>query len=42
MTGLGVQRLVVGKILNHVERGITAVYDRHAYDAEKRGALVRW
>ena len=42
MTGIGIERLVVGKLLNHVERGITAVYDRHSYDAEKRGALLKW
>ena len=32
----------MSKILNHVERGITAVYDRHSYDAEKRAALMQW
>ena len=42
MTSLGVPRLVVGKILNHVEQGVTAVYDRHGYDAEKRSALDTW
>jgi len=42
MTGIGISRLVVGKILNHVERGITAVYDRHSYDADKRDASFRW
>ncbi len=42
MTGMGVSRLVVSKILNHVESGITAVYDRHSYDAEKRQALEAW
>ena len=42
MTSVGISRLVVSKILNHVESGITAVYDRHSYDAEKRQALVRW
>ena len=42
MTSMGTSRLVVSKILNHVESGITAVYDRHSYDAEKREALVRW
>lgn len=42
MTGIGVPRLIVSKILNHVERGITAVYDRHSYDGEKRAALIRW
>jgi integrase len=42
MTGMGIPRLVVGKILNHVEPGVTAVYDRHSYDREKREALERW
>jgi integrase len=42
MTGMGISRLVVSKILNHVERGITAVYDRHTYDLEKRQALEAW
>ena len=42
MTGMGISRLVVSKILNHIEAGITAVYDRHSYDAEKRAALVAW
>lgn len=42
MTGAGVPRLVVKKILNHAERDITAVYDRHSYDAEKRQALEMW
>jgi integrase len=42
MTGMGISRLVVSKILNHVERGITAVYDRHSYDLEKRQALDAW
>ncbi len=35
-------RLVVSKILNHVESGITAVYDRHSYDPEKHHALDLW
>lgn len=42
MTALGIPRLVVSKILNHVERGVTAVYDRHTYDPEKRDALEKW
>ena len=42
MTGMGISRLVVSKILNHVERGVTAVYDRHSYDQEKRQALEAW
>jgi integrase len=42
MTALGIPRLTVSKILNHVEKGVTAVYDRHSYDAEKRHALEAW
>lgn len=42
MVGGGVPRLVVSKILNHVESGVTAVYDRHSYDPEKRAALDYW
>jgi hypothetical protein len=42
MTGMGIPRLVVGKILNHVEPGVTKVYDRHSYDKEKREALESW
>ena len=42
MTGGGVPRLTVGKVLNHAETGVTAVYDRHGYDAEKQAALTWW
>ena len=42
MTGMGIPRLTVSKILNHVEPGITAVYDRHSYDKEKQEALEAW
>jgi len=42
MTGAGIARLVVKMILNHVDRDITAVYDRHSYDAEKERALTLW
>jgi hypothetical protein len=34
--------LVVSKILNHVETGVTAVYDPNGYDLEKRAALDFW
>jgi len=30
----------VSKLLNHVETGVTAIYDR--YDPEKRKALLAW
>jgi integrase len=42
MTSIGISRLVVSKILNHAEPGVTAVYDRHSYDPEKRAALTAW
>jgi len=42
MTGMGIPRLVAGKILNHVEPGVTKVYNRHSYDKEKREALESW
>ncbi|MDA1315120.1 MAG: tyrosine-type recombinase/integrase [Acidobacteria bacterium] len=42
LASLGVERLVIGKILNHTEKGVTSVYDRHGYDQEKRRALMKW
>ena len=42
MTGLGIPRLVVSKILNHVENTVTAIYDRHTYEKEKQQALDTW
>lgn len=42
MTEMGISRLVVSKILNHIDSSITAIYDRHSYDTEKRNALERW
>ncbi len=42
MAGMGVPRLVISEILNHVEPGVTKVYDRHSYDKEKQEALNAW
>jgi len=42
MASGGIPRLSISKILNHVERSVTAVYDRHTYDAEKAAALAWW
>ena len=42
MRSLGIDRLVVSKILNHAESGITKVYDRFSADPEKAAALERW
>lgn len=30
------------RIFDTTRRGVTAVYDRHSYDAEKRAALDFW
>jgi hypothetical protein len=42
MTSLGIARLHVAKVLNHSDRDITAIYDRHDYLPEKRAALQTW
>jgi integrase len=42
MGRLGVIRFVIGKVLNHADRTVTGIYDRHAYLAEKRLALESW
>jgi hypothetical protein len=42
MASMGVPRLVIARILNHAESGVTAVYDRYSYDREKREALEAW
>ncbi|MCH8844326.1 MAG: tyrosine-type recombinase/integrase [SAR324 cluster bacterium] len=42
MASLGVGTNVISKILNHVESGVTAVYNRHSYDPEKREGLAKW
>lgn len=43
LAALGFPEETVGRVLNHARRGVTAtVYNRHAYDAEKRAALDRW
>jgi integrase len=40
---LGVERMTIKKILNHSEgKDVTAIYERHSYDKEKREALLRW
>ena len=42
MTGMGISRLVVEKIMNHKDRTVGGIYDRHSYDDEKRRALETW
>lgn len=40
--GVWRRQLVVSKVLNYVERSVTATYDRQSYHAEKRYALKAW
>jgi integrase len=42
MASGGVARFLVGRVLNHIEHGVTKVYDRYGYDAEKRSAWTWW
>ena len=42
MGRLGVPDHVIGKIMNHSDGRITAVYNRHRYDDEKYDALRQW
>jgi integrase len=42
MTSNGIPRLTVKRILNHIEKDVTGIYDRYSYDAEKREALDAW
>ena len=42
MASLGISRFTIGRVLNHVEKSVTATYDRHSYDQEKRQALEAW
>ncbi len=39
---MGISRLVIGKLLNHVDSSVTSVYDVHSYAPEKRAALEAW
>ena len=39
---LGIDRVVISKMLNHAEQGVTSIYDRHRYDDAKRRALDLW
>jgi hypothetical protein len=41
MRSIGIDRLIVSKLLNHAEGGITKTYDRYAADPEKAAAMLR-
>jgi integrase len=42
LRSIGTDRLVVSKLLNHAEGGVTKIYDRYMADAEKTAAMERW
>ena len=42
MARLGVSVHIIGRVLNHAQRGVTAIYDRHGYLPEKCHALDTW
>jgi integrase len=42
LRGLGIDRVVVSKLLNHAEGGTTKIYDRYTADPEKAAAMERW
>lgn len=42
MAALGVDRFVIARVLNHADRSVTGIYDRHSYLPEKRHALDIW
>jgi integrase len=42
MARAGVQRFVIARVLGHVDRAVTGVYDRYEYLHEKRTALDAW
>jgi integrase len=42
LRSLGVDRLVVSKLLNHAEGGVTRIYDRYTADPEQAAAVERW
>jgi integrase len=39
---LGVSRFIIARVLNHADRTVTGIYDRHEYLEEKRHALDAW
>ncbi len=42
MARLGIDRVVIGKVLNHAESGVTAIYDRHRREKEVAEAMDAW
>jgi integrase len=42
ISGMGVDRTTLGRILNHTDRSTTSIYDRYSYEQEVRQALDKW
>ena len=42
MSALGFSDEVIDAVLNHVKKGVIAIYNRHRYDKEKQAALESW
>jgi integrase len=42
LSSVGVLPVIAELAIGHKQVGISAIYDRHRYDAEKRDALTRW
>jgi integrase len=42
MARLGIPKITISRVLNHAEGGVTDIYVRHSYLAEKRSALNQW
>jgi len=42
LAACGISETVAELTIGHTRKGIAAVYDQHAYDAEKRAALEAW
>ena len=42
MSGLGFPDETIDAVLNHVKKGVIAIYNRHGYDKEKQMALEAW
>ena len=42
ISGMGVDRTTLRRILNHTDHSTTAIYDRYAYETEVRQALDKW
>jgi integrase len=42
LSALGFSDEVIDAVLNHVKKGVVAIYNRHGYDQEKQLALETW